>query len=597
MTARARKLSGNRPRAFALLFALLLEALPSVGAAQPASAADDDGNTRALVLPASSERDLAEPRAWVDALVRALAAEGVTSVPAEDASTSFEARVSSPAVALSASDIERWVARSQSAVRHLARADYDRARADLLEAHALSSGAAEELNREAERARQVLDTCLYMVRAYVETRDDANAMNQARACRQLVPGAEPSPYRHTPEVREIIARVDANIAAEAPGQLVVTSEPSGCAVRLNGIAFGTTPFRMDGIAAGEYRLQVECDEVERGRIRRIRVGAGETAVHVDGTFDHAVRSRPGLGLLYDSPELARVRAGVHAGLLAEALGVNDVWLLWLESPGRVRVDRVSAGGAHSAWLRVDPAQTGAGDAAFASAVQHLRAGRSVDLERPEARVQVGLELPDVADTEVDEPAEGDGERAVQDDAAAQRSPSERRRRLALGITSGVSTAALLTATALHIARLQRGRDFAPDPYSLHAANAWIDLRLPSTLVAAGGSLLAIAALPVLLPRRRGVPVGAWVAGALGLGLAAASIGTTLRRPGCRTFVGAANRSDCIEHEQLGDRAVIFASGAAPLLTVPLIYLLRPARVSPEVAVARGGAWVSLAGAF
>jgi len=82
-----------------------------------------------------------------------------------------------------------------------------------------------------------------------------------------------------------------------------------------------------------------------------------------------------------------------------------------------------------------------------------------------------------------------------------------------------------------------------------------------------------------------------------VGLAAASIGTTLRRPGCRTFVGAANRSDCIEHEQLGDRAVIFASGAAPLLTVPLIYLLRPARVSPEVAVARGGAWVSLSGAF
>jgi len=577
-----------------LLLALFAWGAPSGLGAQAPSDAEASESGAALVLPASSERDLAEAREWVPALVRALAAAQVDTFPAEDASAAFEARVSSPAVELSASDIERWVARSQSAVRHLARADYDRARADLLEAHALSSGAAEELNREAERARQVLDTCLYMVRAYVETRDDASAMNQARACRQLVPGAEPSPYRHTPEVRAIIERVDRNIAAEAPGQLVVTSEPAGCAVRLNGISFGRTPFRMDGIAAGEYRLQVECDEVERGRIRRIRVGAGETAVHVDGAFDHAIRSRPGLGLLYDSAELARTRAGAHANLLGEAMRAGEVWLVWLEAPGRLRVDRISATGASSAWLPVNAAQPADADVALSAAVRHLRAGRSVDLEHPEARVGVALELPSAPGQSADEEEAGEAETADLDDALTEREASERRRRMALGLTSGVSAAALVAATGLHVARIRRGEAFA-QLFALERQAAWIDLRLPSTLLAAGGGLLATATLPVLLPRRHGVPAAAWVTGGLGVGLAAASIGTALRRPGCPGF--GVDRAVCIEREQGGDRAVLLASAAAPLLTVPLIYALRPASVSPEVSVSRAGAWVTLSGAF
>lgn len=585
--------SGSRLGVLVFLLAVLATSgtAPSAAAQRVASESSEAGAV--LVLPASSERDLAETREWVAALVRALQAEGVATVPAEDASTSFEAHVSSPAVELSASDIERWVARSQSAVRHLARADYDRARADLLEAHALSNGAAEELNREAERARQVLDTCLYMVRAYVETRDDTNAMNQARACRQLVPGAEPSPYRHTPEVREIIERVDANIAAEAPGQLVVSSEPNGCAVRLNGISFGTTPFRMDGIAAGEYRLQVECDDVERGRIRRIRVGAGETSVHVNGEFDLAVRSRPALGLMYDSPEQARARAGVHSHQLAEALSAREVWLVWLETPSRVRVDRVTREGVSSVWLGVNGAQPAAADAPLRLAVQHLRAGRSVDLEQPEARVGAGLELPGVPVTDAEELA-GEADEAERDDEPTEAESAERRRVIALSITSGVSAAALLTATALHVARIRRGEAIS-ETFTISGGNHWLDLRLPTTLVAAGGGLLATAALPALLPRREGVPAGAWVAGALGVGLVGATLGTTLRRPTCRDwYTGPA---PCVEREQMGDRAVIFASAAAPLLTVPLVYLLRPARVSPEVAVSRGGAWLSLSGDF
>jgi hypothetical protein len=527
----------------------------------------------------------------VTALVRVLAAEGPAALPAEEARTTFESRVSSPSVALSASDIERWVARSQSAVRHLARADYDRARADLLEAHALATGAADELNREAERARQVLDTCRYMVRAYVETRDEESAMNPARACRQLVPGAEPSPYRHTPEVREIIARVDRNMAEEAPGQLAVTSSPSGCAVRLNGIAFGVTPFRMDDLAAGDYRLQVECDEAERGRIRRIRVNAGETTVHVDGAFDGAIRSRPGLGLVYDQAQLAQERAAGHALVVGEALAVDEVWLVWVLEPGRVRVDRVTSQGVTSVWLQGDLARPAEADGALRTATRHLRAGRSVDLEQPDVRPPDGLQVPAewaAARAQADAADEGEDERGD------RRGSAQRGRRLALGVTAGLSAAALVGSLGLHIVRLHRGDAFALY-FSLTRQAAWIDLRLPSTLVAAGGAALSVATLPALLPRRDGVPVGGWVAGGVGLGLAAASVGSALARPSCPGF--GVDRRACIDREQAGDRAVLLASGAAPLLLVPLVYALRPARVSPEIEVSRAGAWVSLRGVF
>ncbi len=557
-----------------------------------------------LVLPASAEQDLVAARSWLGTLEAAIAAEGGVVPDAANLRAVFESRVSSPAVSLSASDIERWVARSQSAVRHLARADYDRARVELLEAHALANRAAEELNREAERARQVLDTCLYMVRAYVETRDEENAIQQARACRQLVPGAEPSPYRHTPEVREIMARVDRAIATEAPGELVVTSSPSACAVRLNGIPFGTTPFRMEDLAAGEYRLQVECDAVERGRIHRIRVGAGSASAHVDGGLDRAVRSRPGLGLAYDSAEQARAQAGVHALAILRALGAHDAWMVWADAPGQLRIDRVHAGQVASVWLEA-PAQEDANALdRFRDAVRHLHASRSLDFRSSRAEPaprSPALELPPVesAGASPESPPsprsdEDVSEASAHEAEAGSLAASRTRRRRALFAITGVSGAAYLAAVGLHVARGRRGEDFALF-FSLSRQSAWVNLRLPTTLVAGAASLLSMSTLPVLLPDRRGVPLGAWIAGGLGVGLAAASLGTVLRRPACAGL--GVERRPCIEREQMGDRAVLLGSAAAPLLVAPLVYALRKTPLTPDLSVSRQGAWLSVAGAF
>ena len=237
---------------------------------------------------------------FAEALRQELVVRGRSVWRAERASERFEVVGSAPAPRISQSDIDRWVERSRAAVRYLARADYKAARRELKAAQRLADRAAAELNREAARAQQVLDTCLLMVRAYVETKNNAEARRQARECRRLVPRVEPSAFRHTPEVRDLLAEVDEEMASEAPGTLEVQSTPSDCLVRINGVGFGRTPLSDVDLPVGAYRLQVECEEAHRGRIHRVGIASGENVFMFDGALERAVRTRPVLHFEYDA---------------------------------------------------------------------------------------------------------------------------------------------------------------------------------------------------------------------------------------------------------------------------------------------------------
>jgi hypothetical protein len=190
------------------------------------------------------------------------------------------------------------------------------------------------------------------VRAYVETKNDAEARKQARECRRLVPRVEPSAFRHTPEVRELLAQVDQEMAAEAPGTLEVQSTPSDCLVRINGVEFGRTPVSGIELPVGTYRMQVECEEDKRGRIHRVGVSSGPNLLAFDAALERAVRTRPVLHLLYDSQEawLQRMEQASEAGRI---LGGANVLVLSGQGAGAVRVD-LSARGYEpaSAWLAV-----------------------------------------------------------------------------------------------------------------------------------------------------------------------------------------------------------------------------------------------------
>jgi len=585
----------------------VLAAVLAAFTAAPASAEGDQAgpsseSTRWLVVPArGGASDTADEGVSVErlhtsaeALRQELVVRGHSVWRADRASERFEVVGSAPAPRISQSDIDLWVERSRAAVRYLARADYKAARRELKAAQRLANRAAAELNREAARAQQVLDTCLFMVRAYVETKNSAEARRQARECRRLVPRVEPSAFRHTPEVRELLAEVDKEMASEAPGTLEVQSTPPDCLVRINGVEFGRTPLSGIKLPVGAYRLQVECEEAHRGRIHRIGIASGENVFAFDAALERAVHTRPVLHFEYGAPEAWRRRMDL-AQQVARILGGANVLVVSGLSSSVVRVD-LSAEGyeAASAWLAVRDGAPEADD--VRRALDALFEGRSVDFTGPHpiARASWRAELAPGA-------AAGAATAAATEAKSEPKKgvPRPRNQRIAGWSLFGVGVASVGASVGLHVWRGELGDRFIEAPATLNAAQRWNDVRVGVWTTAAFGGAAASAAMPLLLPDYERTPWWGWTLGAVGLGLAGYAIYEGVTMTSCPEpyLADQAAVRACVARGQEAGRLALALAGAAPLLTIPLVYLFRPLRAEPSVSVTGQGAVVQVRKVF
>jgi hypothetical protein len=445
----------------------------------------------------------------------------------------------------------------------------------------------------------VLDTCLFMVRAYVETKNTADARRQARECRQLVPRVEPSAFRHTPEVRELLAEVDAEMAAEAPGLLDVKSTPSDCLVRINGVELGRTPLAGIELPVGTYRLQVECEEGERGRIHRIAIASGHNAFELDAAMERAVRTRPVLHLRYGSPKAWALRMS-HADQIARILGGERVLVVSSPSASEVRVD-LSAQGREpaSAWLAVGDG--GPGPEQVRRALDALLEGRSVDFAGPHpiARASWAVEPPEESAVRTAAAGVVEAEKEVERSFPKRGTPRPRDQRIAGWSLWSIGVASIGASVGLHLWRGNLGDRLIEAPASLSAAQRWNDARIGVWTTAAFGGAATSAAMPLLLPDRPRTPWWGWTLGAVGLGLTGYAIYEGVTMTGCpEPYVAdEASVRSCVTRGQGAGRVALALSGAASLLTVPLVYLLRPLRAQPSVAGTRQGAVIQVRKAF
>ncbi|MFW2388828.1 MAG: PEGA domain-containing protein [Polyangiales bacterium] len=580
--------------------ALVALTAPSARAQADGAGASPNGH-RWLVVPALGGPAAGEAvhfeqlHGAAEALRQELVARGSSVWRADRASERFEVIGSSPAPTVSQSDIDLWVERSRAAVRYLARADYKAARRELKAAQRLANRAAAELNREAARAQQVLDTCLFMVRAYVETKNVAEGRKQARECRRLVPRVEPSAFRHTPEVRELLADVDREMATEAPGTLEVQSTPPGCLVRINGVEFGRTPLAGVELPVGTYRIQVECEPDERGRIHRVGVASGPNLFKLDSALDHAVSTRPVLHLDYPSPSAWPKRMS-HAAEVAAVLGSPGVLVLSDAGAGSVRVDlRADEHEPASAWVTARGGTPTPED--VRRVLDALFEGRSVDFSGPHpiARSSWSEGAATVAATaaalSVAEPDAGPtSKRGI---------PRPRDQRVAGWSLFGLGVASIGASIALHVWRGELGEQLIASPANLNVAQQWNNARIGVWATAAFGGAATSAAMPLVLPNRERTPWWGWTLGAAGLGLTGYAIYEGVTMTSCpEPYIAdqAAVRS-CVARGQEAGRIALALAGAAPLLTVPLVYLFRPMRVEPSVSATRDGAVVRIRRVF
>lgn len=556
-----------------LALALILAGLtaPHPASAQPRTV---------LVLPWSAgETDPAALAARAEAVGHALSSGELAALPLADARARFEAHGSSEPPSLTDAELDEWLALSRTAVRHLAQTDYARARASLLQAREVSGRATAELNREEAHARQVLDTCLYDVRAHVETHDP-RAATQAMECRRLVPRISPSPYNHTPEVVALLAEIDRELAASPTGALHVSSDPSGCAVRLNGVPLGVTPFVSAEVASGEYAVQVECGSSARGRVHHARVGDGTSTIVVDPRFESVVRTDTALRLAYESESDAEERRLADAVRLGTALEAAEVWLLSLEAGDVVRLDRVVvASSTPLASIRAN-ALAGIGDA-----VASLARARSEDrtgLDTVALARWRGAAAPDAA-------VHG---------AAWGRADWE----VGVGVAAGVlALSAFATSLALADDGYRLGLASASypltDPLYLRSRDAWQTQRTLSWAFSAAGGVLGTLGVALAMEEEHGAPWWSWVIG--GAGLAGVVSGVAL--VGTATECGSQRPVEgCVAGSQRLDLGVSAIGMSMPLLAVPVVFLVREVThggITPSVEVTGDGATVEVSGTW
>jgi hypothetical protein len=296
---------------------------------------------------------------------------------AEGAATRFQRRGSAAAPRITAAAIEKWDRHSRDAIRALAKGDHAEALDRLDQAEALSRDATVELNRDPGRAQRVLDTCLYMLRARLETGDTEGAAVRAAQCVVLVPRGEPATLMHPPQVMSLYKQ------ARKPGRagvgtLEVASAPSGCGVRINGVRLGETPLEVAELPVGEYGVQVECEGALRGRVHATRVTAGTTRRFVDARFDRTVRTEPLLRLEYPRERRGNWRLS-DAKEIAAVLPAHTVVVISAPSNDTVAVGLMDRTGSRQGCSRIPSPVEGPSSGALADAIHRLIEGRCGDL--------------------------------------------------------------------------------------------------------------------------------------------------------------------------------------------------------------------------
>lgn len=546
-----------------------------------------------FVLPTTTNDDVAWMQPTVAKVGRELRKQGIGVWSSAQAVKRFEQRGSVLPSVVTDLAIEEWTARSQAAVRQLAHGEYASALSLLEEAQGRSDAISAELNRDPKRARTVLDTCLYMVRALLVTGDEEQARTQAEQCVRMVPGTEPTGYMHPP----IVAKVYEQASQPGPahtGSLLVESEPSDCELRVNGVLVGNTPFEMTDLYPGEYHAQVECSPDAPSRVHRVNVSRGRTNLFVVDRFDQAVRTTPVLHLRYESSPDERQRPR-DARAFATVLPATAVVLASVSASDTLELRLIRGTREDLALARVTNTASGPDTGDVAEATATLLAGECKDFTRAEpvtVDCATGLAPGRV------KPAD----RKVRE--APVRPPRDQ---FVSGLAlASVGTASLVTGYGLLIARRGAGDDWIADPGSLDAHGKWLNLGTGLIVTGSTGSALLVTAMPLVLPYQRKTPWWAWLSGGLGVAAGAASIAVAVTadpKPPQSCNVNNLQPEPCVNRGRKTDLAIMLGATAAPLLTMPLVYLFRKdakrlaADLSPSIYVNHSGGALGIRGVF
>ena len=543
-----------------------------------------------VIVPASTTDEISPIEASMKSMQAALLAQGAPVLSPERAVILFEQKGSGPPARVTETQIQQLDVLMKEALQLIVVREHAKALEVLRQAQALIDGAIAELNRTKTQAQNVLDTCLYMVRALHDTGDSTRAQEQARECVRLVPGGQADPRKHPPEIVGLYEEASQPGPGKT-GSLSVNSKPQGCDVRINGLRLGQTPLAMMDLYPGDYQVQVECDSDRRGRVHQATVGTQRTEVFVDVELERSVRTQPLLRLRYaHAPSADRQRRDARA--IAEVLEVEAVVLASWPAADVLELQVVKRAQPKGvALVRIPTSPSGPTAEVATDGAVALVNQQCLDFTGPTA---FAIACP------------GEAPRPLR--------PPRGQRISGLTLVSA-GGASLVASYALLIWRRDTGnvviKQVQASPSVTANQDKWLHLGDGVLATAATGGGLTIAAMPLLLPYRSKPPWWAWLSGGIGVGLAVGSIvsGVTAEsvpagNSKCENPLESVEEAQsCVDRGRSVDRAIILGASAAPLLTIPLVYLLRRNEkkhgpsVTPNVALGPTGGSVSFRGRF
>ena len=607
---------------YALMLALIFSA--SARAQEPRP----EPQSRWLVMPAlvaAQNEPLHPARAAARLLGKDLRAHGKRAFTIEEAKTQFEQHGSTPPMTASTADIDELARDAQRALYHVASGLPARAKQDVERALERARRALESLNRETRAAQHLLDACLFLVRAHLQHGNRAAARNQALECRRLVPDILPDGTVHPPDVIGVFAEAQAALIAHEPAALRIESDPVGCAAYVNGRNLGPTPRELSQLSPGEYRIQVECDAGMMGRVHRVSLANNRLVVRIDTRYDRAIETLFDLSLTYANREQAAEYAGPDAIETARVMGATDVVLATSlsapgSSPARVRLDRYRvADGVPLARVEVSVVtvdkQGTIGEAELERARVALSAKVTAPLVHrkpvreapPEDRELAAQPAPEPADLELarDPPetttATPAGDAIFEPDRPADRSDAWPIVGYVLG---GIGLVGHATSWALYARELGEQNDYtaalnAPPPpeddpngTALTALGEVEYQESAPVVIGALSSMTSTIALPLWLPRSKGIPWWGWTVGATGLVLGTVGTALAVGEGSCQLD----HFDRCTEPAQATHLGAMLMLQAVPLLAVPVVQGIRSLTGTElRVAVGSQGAMLRIKG--
>jgi len=438
-------------------------------------------------------------------------------------------------------------------LRAIAIGDPEASTARLAEADALVLSDLDLITRPEAGPSAVIDACLLRARFQLSQSEEDAAREGLGACRRSVPTALPTTQIHPPNIRELLAAVDATFTAQSTGRLDVEADTEGCTVRVNGAAVGRTPARSLRLPHGDYRVQVECDG-EAGAVHRVNISGEPTLLRVDASLQDAAYSQPCIGLHYRDSAVTSETARRHALSLARVAGASRVLIVhYDQAAGPAGLHLLAAATGHE--LGSGTLAAGANDVALGEALLELG-----DFVQPLT----------VAETSATQPVQ---------DADVDDAPPSAARRITGFTLLGLGAAGLITGAITLAGVSDAGDDYAiaePNDFDFGEREDLMNQAASFSLIASGvGGALGAVGTALIIPSNTDTPLWAWIAGGVGVAALGGGIGILAAAPSC-TESAAPNRSerdDCASAASSQALGALLAGTGLPLLTAPLMYLL------------------------